>query len=79
MKELKKAKERNEVKLATLKANIVKEPIKCKHARAKHGKLSQNSLFEGYANEFKSLCAKVVTLPMSFGDKIHCFIDGLKP
>ena len=32
MKELKKAKERNEVKLVISEANIVKEPMKCKPA-----------------------------------------------
>ena len=57
MEELKKAKEHNEVKLAILKANIVKEPMKCKRARAKLGKLSQHSSIESYANEFQNSCA----------------------
>ena len=77
MKELKRAKERTEVKLAMLEANIMKEPMKCKRACAKLGKLSQHSLIESYAKEFQNSCAKVVTSRMSVGDKIHCFIDGL--
>lgn len=48
-------------------------------ARSKLGKLSQHSSVESYANEFQNLCAEIVTLPMSVGDKIHRFIDGLKP
>ena len=77
MEELKKAKKRNEVKLAILETNIMKKPMKCKRAHAKLGKLSQHSSIESYANEFQNLCAKVVTSPMSVGDKIHHFIDGL--
>jgi hypothetical protein len=45
---------RNEATLAILEANVVKEPMKCKHTR---GKLSQHSLIEIYANEFQNLCA----------------------
>ena len=52
MEELKKAKEHNEVKLAILEANIVKEPMKCKHVCAKLRKLSQQSSIDSYANEF---------------------------
>ena len=53
--------------------------MNCKHVRVKLGKLSQHSSIESYANVFQNLCAKVVTLPMDVGDKIHHFIDGLKP
>ena len=47
-------------------------------AHTKLTKLSQHSSVESYANEFQNLCAEVVTLPMSIGDKIHHFIVGLK-
>ena len=46
-----------EVKLAILEANIVKEPMKCKHAHSKLGKLSQHLSIESYANKFQNLCA----------------------
>lgn len=42
-------------------------------------KLSQHSSVESYANEFQNLCAEIATLAMSAGDKIHRFIDELKP
>jgi hypothetical protein len=48
-------------------------------ARTKLSKLSQHSSVESYANKFQNLCAEIVTLPMSVGDKIHRFIDELKP
>ena len=48
MEELKRAKERTKVKLAISEANIVKEPMKCKRARAKLGELSQHSSVESY-------------------------------
>ena len=66
------------MKLAISEASIVKEPMKCKHVHVKFDKLSQHSSIESYANEFRNLCAEVVTLPMSVGNKIHHFIDGLK-
>ena len=49
MEELKKAKERNEMKLALVEANIAKEPMDCKRVCAKLGKLSQHSSIENYA------------------------------
>jgi hypothetical protein len=48
-------------------------------ARAKLAKLTQTSSVESYANKFQNLCAEIITLPMSVGDKIHRFIAGLKP
>ena len=66
------------MKLAILEANIVNEQMKCRHVSAKLGKLSQHLSIESYANEFQNLCARIVTLPMSVGDKIQQFIDGLK-
>ena len=48
-------------------------------ARTTLNKLSQHASVESYANEFQNLCAEIVTLPMSVGDKIHRFIGGLKP
>ena len=46
-------------------------------ARIKLGRLIQISLVETFANKFQNLCAEITTLPMSIGDKIHCFIIGL--
>ena len=57
MKELKRAKECTEMKLEMLEAKIVKEPMKCKRARVKLGKLSQHSLIKSYTNGFQNLCA----------------------
>ena len=57
MENLKKANERDEVKLVILETNIVKEPMKCKPTYGKVGKLSQQSSIEDYANEFWNLCA----------------------
>jgi hypothetical protein len=48
-------------------------------ARTKLGKLSQTSSVVSYANKFQNLCAKIIILPMSVGEKIHCFIARLKP
>ena len=49
------------MKLAILEANIVKEPMKCKHARAKFDKLSQHLSIESYANEFQSTSVEIDT------------------
>jgi hypothetical protein len=47
-------------------------------ARTKLGKSIQTSSMESYTNNFQNLCAKTITLPVSIGDKIHCFKAKLK-
>ena len=55
--------------------NVISEQV----AHTKLNKFSQHSSIESYPNEFQNLCAEIVTLPMSVGDKIHYIINGLKP
>jgi hypothetical protein len=63
MEELEKAKERNEVKLAILEANIVKEPMKCKPTRAKLGKYLNTRRLKVMPMSFKTYVHKLLLYP----------------
>ena len=50
-----------------------------KIARSKLRGLSQTGTIEDYANDFQNLCAQIVSMHVSEGDKIDRFTAGLKP
>jgi hypothetical protein len=55
--------------------NVLPEQV----ARNKLWNLTQKGSVEAYATEFQLLCAQIINLELSVGDKIDRFVRGLKP